>query len=190
MTFINFGLNYVRKFTVKNYLVGGNLSRYHKLILIDDEVDLGENLKELFDQKFEIVMYFSNPEAALEEILKDDVNLIISDIKMPNLTGEVLVQKVRSNGILAPIIFLSGFVSKEMYSMALRLGVSDVFDKPMNFPYMLESIDKILEIEKRKREYILHAADPNYPADSLKKEKKLLGLLHVVNSMKLKSDEF
>lgn len=160
------------------------MGRYDKLVIIDDEVELGEMLKSMFEEKFEKVLHFSDPEAGLAEVLKDDANLIISDIKMPRLSGDALVQKVRSHGVLTPIIFLSGYVSKEVYAMALRLGVSDVFDKPFNFDYIFASIEKILEIEKRKKEYTLHLADPHYPKEKLEKEKKLLGLLHVVNESK------
>ncbi len=160
------------------------MSRFDKLIIIDDEVELGEMLKSMFEEKFATVVHFSDPETGLAEVLKDNSSLIISDLKMPRLSGDQLVQKIRSQGILTPIIFLSGYVSKEVYAMALRLGVSDVFDKPFNFDYMSESIEKILEIEKRKKEYFVHASDPNYPKEKLEKEKKLLGLLHVVNDSK------
>lgn len=160
------------------------MSRTDKLIIIDDEVELGDMLKTMFEDKFSNVFHFSEPEKGLEEILKDDANLIISDIKMPRLSGDVLVQKVRSHGVLTPIIFLSGYVSKEVYAMALRLGVSDVFDKPFNFDYMFVSIEKILEIERRKKEFYAHLADPQYPKEKLEKEKKLLGLLHVVHDAK------
>jgi DNA-binding NtrC family response regulator len=160
------------------------MGRYDRLIIIDDEVELGEMLKSMFEDVFEQVIYFSDPEKAISEVLKDEANLIISDIKMPRLSGDLLVQKVRSEGILVPIIFLSGYVSKEVYAMALRLGVADVFDKPFNFDYMLASIQKVLEIERRKQEYYQNKADGNYSREKLAKDKRLLGLLHVVNDVK------
>lgn len=161
------------------------MGRYDKLVLIDDEEEIGGTLKALFSEMFKEVTFYEDSQKALEEITKNEPSLIISDINMPGMSGDALVRQVRSRGILIPIVFLSGYVTREVYAMALRLGVSDIFEKPYDFDYMQKAIEKILELEKRKSILYIHMADPNYPKDKIEKEKKLLGLLHVVHESKL-----
>lgn len=160
------------------------MKTHGKLIIIDDEVDLGQMLKSLFEEKFSEVYCSDKPEEGLREALFDNSDLIISDIRMPKLSGDTLVKQIRSHGVLTPIIFLSGFITKDVYVLAIRLGVADIFEKPFNFNYMSEAIDRILALEKFKKNYYGHLAQSDYPKEKLEIEKRQLGNLHLAADYK------
>ena len=156
-----------------------NLRKYGTLLLIDDEKDIGEILVEVFTPHFEKVIYCDNAQEALGVTKASTLSAIITDLNMPHLPGDQLVRKIRSNGDLTPIVFLTGHASKEMVLSAMRLGVSDVFEKPFDTDFLVQRLDRVLEIEKRKRK-IYTTTDPV----ALENEKKMLGLLHVVSEAK------
>jgi DNA-binding NtrC family response regulator len=160
------------------------MRKYGTLLIIDDEKDIGEILSELFCETFEQVKYFDNVTEALAFLKTESVSAILSDISMAKLSGYDMVVKLRSEGNLTPVIFLTGYASKELILSALRLGVSDVLDKPIDPETLIQTVDRVLEIEKRQRLFYQRTAT-NDDAAALN-EKKILGLLQVVNDSKKK----
>lgn len=160
------------------------MRKYGTLLIIDDEKDIGEILSELFSETFEQVKYFDNVTEALGFLKTQSVSAILSDISMAKLSGYDMVVKLRSEGDLTPVIFLTGYASKELILSALRLGVSDVLDKPIDPETLIQTVDRVLEIEKRQRLFYQKAASDDDAAAL--KEKKILGLLQVVNDSKKK----
>lgn len=158
--------------------------RKKSIMIIDDEVGIGESLMEHLSEHYERVEYFFDPTEAQKALVDRDFSLILSDINMPKLLGPDLIRFVRAQGILAPVIFLTGFANKENILSAIRLGVSDVLEKPFDMDELFKSIDRVFEIEKRKIQLILDNYASENPTGDLKKQKKMLGLLQVVNDKK------
>jgi two-component system nitrogen regulation response regulator NtrX len=158
------------------------MRKYGKLLIIDDEQEIGKVLCEIFENMFEKVIFCDNATEALGVTKATELSAILSDLSMPGLPGDELVRKLRANGNLTPIMLLTGHASKEAILTALRLGVSDVFEKPFDNDFLIASVDRVLEIEKRKRNIFsqLNSKKPN----ELEKEFKMLGLLQVVNETK------
>lgn len=161
--------------------------KYGTLLLIDDEKDIGEILTDIFSDMFDKVIYCDNAVEALGVIKAVPLSAIITDLTMPGMTGDQLVRKIRATGDLTPICFLTGHASKEMILSAMRLGVADVFEKPFQAEQLVEALDRVLEIEKRKEKIHTQAAPaPGATEKDPEREKKILGLLQVVNETKKK----
>ncbi len=161
--------------------------KYGTLLLIDDEKDIGEILTDIFTDMFDKVIYCDNAAEALGVVKATTLSAIITDLTMPGMTGDQLVRKIRSTGNMTPIVFLTGHASKDMILSAMRLGVADVFEKPFQAEHLKASLDRVLEIEKRKEK--LHQEEALVSENSEKdpeREKKILGLLQVVNETKKK----
>lgn len=155
-----------------------------KIIIIDDEVDLGELIKAILEPHFGQVLYYSNPQEALSEIKKGDTTLILSDIKMPGLSGAELVTHVRGMGLLQPIVFLSGYVDREVALLALRLGVQDVLEKPFIEEAVVLTLRKVIDMERRREKLYRDIWNPQTTEESLQKQKKMMGLMLVSNTKK------
>lgn len=149
------------------------------LLIIDDEEFIGEILVEIFSPHFDRVLYCSQAKEALEITKTTKLAGILTDLSMPELPGDQLVRLVRSRGDLTPIMFLTGHASKEMVLSAMRLGVTNVFEKPFDNDFLVESVNRALEIEKRRKNITVQT-DP----DKIAHEKKLLGLMYVVSETK------
>ena len=84
----------------------------YKVIIIDDEpwtiVDIEQTFA-LDDMGFEIIDSFRTPQKALPAIVAKKPDLVITDIRMPGMTGLELMQKVRQQHISCEFIVVSGY---------------------------------------------------------------------------------
>jgi DNA-binding NtrC family response regulator len=154
------------------------MKKYGTILIVDDEKEIGEILIDIFANTFEKVVYCDSAQEALSVVQATPLSVILTDYSMPGLSGNDFIIKLRALGHLTPVVFLTGHASKELAISALRLGVSDVIEKPFDSTSLLESIDRVLEIEKRKNNIYKDQSNPSV------QQKKMVGLLQVVNQSK------
>ncbi|HCU24773.1 MAG TPA: hypothetical protein DF383_07130 [Deltaproteobacteria bacterium] len=85
---------------------------------------------------------YTGPETALPSNPEPD--LIISDIRMPGVTGLSFLEGLKSMNSPIPVIIITAFGSPEIHQEALRLGAAAVFDKPFDMDHLKESVKEIL----------------------------------------------
>jgi len=83
-------------------------------------------------------------ESALQYLEKNDPDLFILDIEMPEMDGYELAAKIRETGHEAPIVFLTNYSSKEYVVKALQAGASDFIVKPIYKEKIAEKIGKYI----------------------------------------------
>lgn len=160
------------------------MKRQRSILVFDDEPSIGEMIFEILSPRYEEVIFTDSAQYARELIQKRSFSLIISDVHMPQLPGPDFVRLVRASGRLDPIIFLTGNSTKELVLTALRLGVSDVIDKPFEVEQFYQSIEHVFEIEKRRNQFYQDRFRTDISPLDLERQKKMLGLLHVVSEKK------
>lgn len=116
------------------------------LIIEDDEATLIALSEALIEEGF-ICRPFVDPKDAIAYALEhDDYVAIVSDIKMPGMTGLELIEELRQGPepmCRAPVIFVSGNATREDIQEALRLGASKFLDKPINVDDLIFTLRKI-----------------------------------------------
>lgn len=129
-----------------------------KVLLVDDEPFIMEGLSVIIDwdkEGFEIVDKVSNAFEALELLQKEEIDLVISDIKMPGMTGLELVEKVNREQISgAYFVVLSGYNDFRYVRTALQYECLDYMLKPISKDELLKVLDRVrkyYEINKKKR---------------------------------------
>jgi DNA-binding response OmpR family regulator len=80
----------------------------------------------------------------LHEENQRNFNLIISDIRMPGVTGMEILMGASENKNFPPMILMTAFGDKETHIQAERLGVAALFDKPFDIDDMLNKVREIL----------------------------------------------
>lgn len=114
------------------------------VLLVDDEPEILEILKEFLELKNHTVTTAPNGKQALDLVLADnDFDIAFSDIKMPQMDGLTFLEKVRSNNINLPVILISGQGDLESSIRALKLGALDFIVKPVHLKTLEEAIQKI-----------------------------------------------
>ena len=123
-----------------------------KVLIVDDEPFIRQGLKILIDWEqygYEVVGEAANGIEAIKELEVKDIDLIIVDIKMPEMNGLELIEYVRGNMLNeVKFIVLSGYYEFEYAKKAIKCNVTDYILKPIN----KEELIKVLSAFKE--EYI------------------------------------
>jgi len=94
----------------------------------------------------EIVFSTQSAEEAYEHIKKEDVDLLIADIEMPNLSGYELADIIHSHALNISVIFVTGTSGYAVH--AFELNVHDYIMKPYPKDRLVKSIERLLEKSK------------------------------------------
>ncbi|MBS1621182.1 MAG: response regulator [Bacteroidetes bacterium] len=128
-----------------------------KILVVDDEADLEILIKQKFrqkirDHKYEFV-FAANGVKALEQLeLHHDVDVVLSDINMPEMDGLTLLSKLNEkNGLLKSVI-VSAYGDMENIRTAMNRGAFDFITKPVNFEDLEITIEKTLKYVQQIRE--------------------------------------
>ncbi len=115
-----------------------------KVLLAEDDENLGELLKNYLNAKsFETDLYH-NGEEAFEGFRKEHYDLCILDVMMPIKDGFTLAQEIRSFNKVIPIIFLTARSMKDDVLEGFKIGADDYITKPFNMDELLFRIEAIL----------------------------------------------
>jgi len=107
----------------------------YRVILIDDEPWILKGLMHAFpweEHGFEVAGSYMDPEEALDRLLREPVDAVFTDIRMPKLDGIALIQRLREENRAAEVVIVSGFSEFEYAQQALRLGAFDYILKPID----------------------------------------------------------
>ena len=101
-----------------------------RIMLVDNEEGLCRMMEAvLMDQGYQ-VKSFTRPVQAVAEFSAGDYELIISDIKMPEMDGLEVLQHIRNRDPEVPVIMITAYATVEMSIQALRRGAYDMLTKP------------------------------------------------------------
>ena len=127
-----------------------------KAILVDDEPLIRSGLEKTIDwQRFNIRLagMFANGKAALEYCRQNEVDLIITDIKMPVMDGITLMKECRQEGIEASFVVLSSYSDFEYVKEAARIGIENYLLKPVDFLELEQTLSQFsIRMEETLRE--------------------------------------
>ena len=161
------------------------------ILIVEDEVKLRNILKIMIMQQNYDILEASNGLEALEILHEKEVDLVISDIKMPEMDGFELLNKIKEKSIPVPLVFITAFATVESAVEAMRLGVFDYIQKPFEEEKIILTIEKALgfsKILKEKNELQKELEQLNLPDDLIFESKKMREvLLMLKNAVKLNS---
>ncbi|MEO0270872.1 MAG: sigma-54 dependent transcriptional regulator [candidate division WOR-3 bacterium] len=124
-----------------------------KILVIDDEKSILEWIKIALEDKYE-VLTTTNPELALNKIKEEKPGLIITDIKMPGISGFEILEEAKKINFNIPVIMITAYASLESVIEAFRKGASDYLIKPFSEEELIYRIEKYLPFIKEDKEFI------------------------------------
>jgi len=101
------------------------------LLIVDDEVEIREMLQRHFTLADYAVMTASNGRNALDILEKNRVDIVITDLMMPEMDGITLLRKLRAESPTTHVIAITGYVTLENALACMRLGARTVVFKPL-----------------------------------------------------------
>jgi DNA-binding NtrC family response regulator len=116
-----------------------------KILVIDDEKAIRRSIKEILEFEKHVIDEAEDGQMALEMALKNNYDIILSDIKMPKLDGIELLQKLVDHKVNSAIIMMSGHGTIETAVDAVKNGAYDYLAKPIDLNRLLVSVRNALE---------------------------------------------
>jgi two-component system response regulator AtoC len=115
------------------------------VLVVDDEEDIRHMLTMLLEKENYRVETATDGQKALQELMIADYDLVICDVRMPDLGGLELLDELEERGIETTVIVMSAFGNRELALEAIEHGAYDYIDKPFNNDEILLTIEKAEE---------------------------------------------
>ena len=139
-----------------------------EIVIVEDEEDIQDYLKAQLSSDFKIRTY-PNGKVALNEILKNKPDLIISDIMMPEMDGTTLCAKLKSNINTndVPIILLTAKSREEDQLEGLQTGADAYILKPFNMDILRRNIINLLTVRRTLRNKFMGNESQNHQVEQI-----------------------
>lgn len=117
------------------------------IIVVDDEPKIRHGISKILskNQEYKVCGVFEDAKSALDYLELECADVIITDIRMPDISGLELIQKIRKNNSDIEIIILSGYSDFSYAQKAIEYGVFMYLTKPTDVEKLFEALGKIRE---------------------------------------------
>jgi len=115
------------------------------ILVVDDELLIRDLLYDFFTGQGWTISVAENGDKALDIIAHKPIDLVLSDIKMPEMDGLALTEELRRAHPEIPVVLMTGFPSVDTAVIALRHRVVDYVIKPFNINQLYKTIDAALK---------------------------------------------
>ena len=116
-----------------------------KIIVIDDERIVCDMAKKILENEGYEVETFTNSQLALEKIRQQRFDLVITDLKMENVSGMDILKEVNHLYPQTKVIMLTAYATLDATIEAIRERIYDFFPKPVKIDELKKSVKKALE---------------------------------------------
>ena len=139
-----------------------DLVKYSKrvtILYVEDNKEARESTLDLLNVFFDDIVVAVDGEDGYNQFIenKDDIDLIITDINMPKLTGIEMIDKIRDINTQIPVIVFSAYEDKGNYINSVKLNISFYLNKPIllnKFEKVITKVVKKILITKIHEEFI------------------------------------
>lgn len=120
-----------------------------KILVVEDDDEMRALLKDFFLEEGFETDSVSNGSEAFRKLAKESFVLIITDIRMPGLTGLDILPGIKKLQPEASIIVITAFGSEDVRQRALERGATAYLEKPIHFYKLKEIIDEAISLKER-----------------------------------------
>ena len=143
--------------------IGGSIVK--SILIVDDEAAIRETLEQILGYEgYRVRVAATGPEA-LAEVERSEPDAMLLDVKMPDMDGLEVLQRLRAAGATVPVVVISGHGTIETAVDAVRGGAYDFLEKPLERARLLVTLSNCLQHGKlnKEREVLAARADPDSP---------------------------
>ncbi|MDW8002789.1 MAG: sigma-54 dependent transcriptional regulator [Deltaproteobacteria bacterium] len=137
-----------------------------KILVIDDDIEMRLALKEALSKEGYLVTLAEDGEKAKEALDKDFFDLVISDVKMPNLCGLELLKYIKERSAFLPVVLITAYATINDAVRAIKEGAFDYIQKPFTLEALygvvkraIRKTDGKIVYESKKMKEVLTAAE-------------------------------
>jgi DNA-binding NtrC family response regulator len=124
------------------------------ILLLDDEQHTRRVIELHLTKHGHRVVSGKDGREGLDWVARREFDIVITDLRMPRLSGMELLKEIRNQGLQLPVIVLTAYTSIESAVEAMRMGASDYIGKPPQLDEILIKVDNLLARQDLIRENI------------------------------------
>ncbi len=154
--------------------------RKRSILIVEDDLNLGRTLFEGLSKEGNIIHLAQNAEEALRLFVQKAFDLVISDVKLPDLDGLQLLDSIKNKSVHTPVIMMTGFGTVQDAVAAMKKGAFEYLLKPFSLDIVDQVVEKALENNSVKQEVNPEPQDPSvFPMPIVTKDRKMLEILEL-----------
>lgn len=120
--------------------------RHHiKVLVVDDDSQVCKTVGKILQQNNYQVQTFTQPRQALQAVRKTPFDIGLVDIKMPDVNGVELVEKIKAEDDRVAVVVMTAYPDVQSAAETMRLGARDYITKPFTEEQLLGSIERIAQ---------------------------------------------
>jgi DNA-binding NtrC family response regulator len=139
--------------------------------VIDDQVLIRDSLKATLTAQDHRVFAYGNGQEALTELRQRPFDVVLTDLRMPDMDGVALLREMRRLGLDVPVILMTAYASVSTAVEAMKLGAFDYIQKPFN----ADEVAILVERALRERRLLRDNEVMRRTIEDLESERKLIG---------------
>ncbi|HKG21168.1 MAG TPA: sigma-54 dependent transcriptional regulator, partial [Blastocatellia bacterium] len=123
-----------------------------RILIVEDEAPMSELLMSFFSEKGYKVNAAQNGEEAIARLEEQDYALVVTDIKLPGMSGLELLARIRLEWPEVAVVIMTAFSSISSAVEAMKLGAEDYIGKPFQLDELVITVEKALERRSLRKE--------------------------------------
>jgi DNA-binding NtrC family response regulator len=125
-----------------------------RILVVDDDPDLVDYLRDMLSDAGYDVEGTTDPLAAVERVRTEAFDLVVSDVRMPVMTGTELMERLHELRPHLLVLLVTAFGSVDLAVRALRRGACDFVTKPFRIEALVQAIERSLREREMRREIV------------------------------------
>lgn len=157
-----------------------------RILVIDDDPSIRNMLSIVLKKNKYNVVLAEDGKSAIDQLKRSTFDLIISDIKMPDIDGIALLKKIKSINPEIPVLMITAFASANDAVEAMKLGAEDYITKPFNLEELKIIIKKSLyrlDIEKENLELKSRLFEKEKFENIIGKSSNMIKIFELINTI-------
>jgi DNA-binding NtrC family response regulator len=154
-----------------------------KILLIDDETEMLNSLNKILSQREYAITLLQNGTEALNRVKSENFDLIITDLKMPDVSGLDILEAGRRAFPDSKVIVISGYGTIESSVQAMQQGAFDFLEKPFSSKKLFQCIDRALQRSSPSIDHEHKSDKKEYDYGLIYKSKQMENVMKVVQKI-------
>jgi len=128
-----------------------------KILIVDDDPSILALLRRIFESYFLdsiLLTSCTEPERAAGLCISEEIDILFTDLDMPNLNGFTLLKKVKARNVLTQVVILSAQPTSNALQSAFYLGANEYLTKPIVRDELIDVTRYLIGQSKRWRQYM------------------------------------
>ncbi len=162
------------------------MTKYPSILVVDDERKMRTLLSMMLERKGYKVEQATNGKDALKKLSMSEFDLVISDIKMPEMNGKELINEMRRQNMVTPVVFITAFATIDSAVGMMQQGAADYVTKPFDESKIQITVKRALNLSKllaENQEMRRELKDYQEPRQLIYKSKCMGGVVNLVKNV-------